>query len=115
MWGTEVTDPTANEMLDKAVRRIVESYQPEKIILFGSYAYGQPQPDSDFDLLIIKESNDRPIDRRIHVRMLLQPLKVRPVVSPIVLTPTELERRLSMGDQFAQEIVARGRTLYERN
>jgi predicted nucleotidyltransferase len=50
--------------LQQIVQRIVEIYVPDKIILFGSYAYGQPGPDSDCDLLIIKDSTARPIDRR---------------------------------------------------
>lgn len=104
-----------SSVLEKAVERIVEEYQPEKIILFGSYAYGRPNDDSDFDLLIIKQTDERPIDRRVAVRTLLRSLKLWPLVSPIVLTPTELDERLSMGDPFADEIFTNGELLYERN
>lgn len=110
-----LTDPKLNETLGKIVQEIVESYKPEKIILFGSYAYGQPRSDSDFDLLIVKQTDARPIDRRIEVRMLLRPLKLRPVVAPIVTTQDEIEERLQIGDPFAEEIVTRGHVLYERN
>jgi predicted nucleotidyltransferase len=114
---TSVTlaDAKANETLHKVVQRIVEDYQPDKIILFGSYAYGQPRPESDLDLLIIKQSNERPIDRQIAVRTLLRPLKPRPVVSPLVVTQSEFQSRLTMGDPFAQEIDMRGRVIYERD
>jgi len=108
-------DPILNKTLDDVVRWIVEGYQPEKIILFGSYAYGQPHPDSDFDLLIVKQTADRPIDRRVAVRMLLRGLTPRVAVSPIVATQGEIENRLAMGDPFANEIITRGRVLYERN
>ena len=101
--------------LEKAVKCIVEGYKPEKIFLFGSFAYGQPGSDSDFDLLIIKQTNERPIDRRVAVRTLLRPLKLRPIVSPIVLTQSELDERLDMGDPFAEEIITNGELLYERN
>ncbi len=96
------------------VQRIADGYKPEKIILFGSYAYGQPRPDSDLDLLIVKQTDKRPIDRRIEVRMLLRALKLKVPVSPIVVTKDEIEKRLSMGDPFAKEIVTRGLVLYEQ-
>ena len=47
--------------------------------------------------------------------MLLRPLKSRPIVSPIVVTPAEIQRRLERGDPFANEIVTRGQVLYEQN
>ncbi|MGD2157405.1 MAG: nucleotidyltransferase domain-containing protein [Anaerolineales bacterium] len=112
--ATALTDPKLKETLQKTVRRIVEGYQPEKIILFGSYAYGHPRLDSDLDLLIIKQTDERPIDRRIAVRMLLRPLKLHPVAAPIVVTRDEIEERLEMGDPFAEEIVTRGQVLYEQ-
>ncbi len=103
-----------NEKLALIVQRIVEGYAPERILLFGSYAYGQPDMDSDLDLLIVKQTSDRPIDRRVAVRMLLRDLTLRPAVSPLVVTRQEIEARLAMGDPFAEEIVALGRVLYER-
>ncbi len=115
MTDAMLTNPQVSEALDKIVQRIVEGYKPEKIILFGSYAYGRPRPDSDLDLLIVKQTNERPIDRRIAVRMLLRSLKLRPVVAPIVVTQGEIASRLKMGDPFAEEIVTRGLVLYERN
>ena len=48
------------EQIDEIKRRIVENFKPEKIILFGSYADGNPKEDSDLDLLIIKDSNYSP-------------------------------------------------------
>jgi predicted nucleotidyltransferase len=96
------------------VQRIVETYAPDKIILYGSYAYGTPRPGSDFDLLIIKETTDPPRERRFVVRKAIWPLPTTIPVEPLVVTEAELAGRLEMGDQFFQEIVSRGKTLYER-
>jgi predicted nucleotidyltransferase len=41
------------QAIHAVVKRIAEKFQPEKIILFGSYAYGQPKPESDVDLLVV--------------------------------------------------------------
>lgn len=94
------------------VRRIIEGYRPAKVILFGSYAYGRPTVDSDIDLLIVKETADRFIDRWVAVRELIADPERRTPVEPIVVTPEELRRRLAEGDQFFHEIVTRGKVLY---
>jgi uncharacterized protein len=96
----------------KILQKLVAEYQPIKVILFGSYAYGSPTRDSDIDLLIIKESSDRFLDRCVQVQSILTGLHRSLPVEPIVLTPGELEKRLSMGDQFIQEILTRGEVLY---
>ena len=98
--------------LNKIVRRVVDGYQPEKIILFGSYAYGKPDSDSDLDLLIIKKTSDRFIDRWINVRQIVSDPKRSIPFDPIVLTPEEIEERLAMGDQFVEEIIKKGEVLY---
>ena len=91
---------------EREIERIV------KVILFGSHAYGEPTADSDIDLLIVKETPDRFIDRWVAVRELIADPKRRIPVEPIVVTPGELDRRLTEGDQFFQEIVARGKVVY---
>jgi len=110
--STRALSPQAE--LQQIVRRIVETYAPDKIILYGSYAYGTPGPDSDFDLLIIRDSKSRPIDRRVEVGLALLPVLKQTPVEPLVLTPAELAYRLQIGDQFYQEILAKGKVLYER-
>ncbi|MBI4769975.1 MAG: nucleotidyltransferase domain-containing protein [Chloroflexi bacterium] len=96
------------------IRRIVETYAPDKIILYGSYAYGTPRPDSDFDLLILKETAEAPRDRWFAVRKAIWSLPTTIPVEPLVVTEAELARRLEIGDQFFQEIVGRGKTVYDR-
>lgn len=100
-------------ILDDMVRKIVEGYQPEKIILFGSYAYGDPDEDSDIDLLIIKETSEDMHTRMVFVFRLVDSPQQRIPFSPIILTPKELSRRLEMGDQFFMEIMEKGQLLYE--
>lgn len=103
---------TREQEIERIVRRSAEGYQPIKVILFGSYAYGRPTEDSDIDLLIVKETSERFIDRWVAVRELIADPERRVPVEPIVVTPGELHRRLRKGDQFFQEIVARGEVLY---
>ena len=99
-------------VLQQLVRRLVESYQPQQLILFGSLAYGEPDEDSDIDLLIVKGTTESPLERRVRVRQLVADPQRRIPFSPLVLTPDELARRLAAGDAFYQEIVRRGRVLY---
>jgi predicted nucleotidyltransferase len=100
------------QTIDLIVQCIVEQYRPEKIILFGSYAYGTPDAGSDVDMLIVKETDERPIDRRVNVRRITYTPRRGLPFSPLVITPQELARRLEMGDPFYHEIIARGEVLY---
>jgi predicted nucleotidyltransferase len=99
-------------VIQQIVARLVREYAPEKIILFGSYAYGQPDEDSDVDLLIIKETAERFLDRMDTVRRMATGLHPRIPFEPIVLTPGEVETRLKAGDQFIAEIIEKGEVLH---
>jgi predicted nucleotidyltransferase len=101
--------------IEQITQRLIESYQPQRIILFGSMAYGEPGDDSDIDLLVIKETAESPLERRLRVRRLVADPRRRIPFSPLVLTPDELARRLAAGDAFYQEIVRRGKVLYARS
>ena len=95
------------------VRHIAAKFQPEKIILFGSYAYGHPKPESDVDLLVVMNTPLRSRQQRLEISRALSP---RPFPLDIIVHgPEELEERLSLGDLFLREIVTRGRVLYERH
>jgi predicted nucleotidyltransferase len=108
---TGFPNPVA-EALPRAVQRIVEALQPEKVVLFGSYAYGRPTPDSDVDLLIIMETSAPDKERYLSVCRLLRP---RPFpVDILVRTPREVARALEKGDFFIREIMSQGKVLYER-
>jgi uncharacterized protein len=102
----------SEERLQKAVERIISVLHPEKVILFGSYAYGRPDPDSDVDILVVMETNERASERVKAVSRLLSP---RPFpLDVIVRTPGEVERDLKRVDPFMRELLAKGRLLYER-
>ncbi len=103
------------QIIRPIIRRIIEGYNPQKIVLFGSLAWGEPDEDSDIDLLILKETEESPLERRIRVRQLIADIPRRIPFSPLVLTPEELAYRLKVGDPFYQEILQRGLVLYERN
>jgi len=104
--------PVTKGTLNEIVRKIVRALRPEKIILFGSYGYGSPTNDSDVDLLVIMETNDRPADRYLAVSRLIRP---RPFpLDILVKTPVEITQALEKGDFFIREIVTNGQPLYER-
>ncbi len=99
--------------LRPAVQRIVQELKPEKVILFGSYAYGTPNPHSDVDLLVIMKTKAPGKERSWAVSRLLLP---RPFpVDILVRTPKEVEKALESGDFFLKEILKRGKVLYDRS
>ena len=101
-----------HEIIRDILRKSVAGYAPQKVILFGSYAYGNPRPDSDIDLLIIKETSERFIDRWVTVRRILSDPERMVPLEILVLTPREVSRRLAIGDQFLAEILEKGGVLY---
>lgn len=97
--------------INKKVKTIVKNYNPEKIILFGSYADGNPTPESDVDLLIITDSDKSNWEVSIDISLLWKhsfPIDI------IVKTPDELKKRIKMGDFFLKNILKNGKLLYER-
>lgn len=104
--------PPVAKTLPKAVKRIAEELDPEKIILFGSYAYGAPTPDSDVDLLVIMKTRKSAKSCRLAISNLLIP---RPFpVDIIVKKPKEIEYALKTNSVFTKEIYTKGIVLYER-
>jgi len=99
--------------IKKITRQIIEKYKPEKIILFGSFAWGKPNKDSDFDILIIKETRKSHYRRIPEVRSYLH--DVNRAMDILVMTPKELARRIQLGDFFIKNILQKGKILYERS
>lgn len=94
----------------KFAAEVAQRFHPVRIILFGSYAYGKPTPDSDVDLLVIMPCKGRSLDAARDVRLAVDaafPLDL------MVRTPAELRRRLALGDFFLHEVVEKGVVLYE--
>ena len=103
---------TAKTEVDELVRSIVSAYQPEKVILFGSYVYGEPDNDSDVDLLVVKRTDETPFQRRVTLRRVVSdPARSIPYHA-LVVTPEELSERLEYGDAFLREVVEEGDVVY---
>lgn len=91
-------------------KRIAQAYHPEKIILFGSHAYGTPTPESDVDLLIVMDFEGDSIEQTMKIRSelgLVTPMDL------LVCTPKEVIWRLEDGDMFIVGIFWRGKVMYE--
>jgi uncharacterized protein len=101
-----------SETLPGAINRVVEVIRPRMIILFGSYAYGAPTPDSDVDLLVVMETDAPHAQRYVTVSQVLWPRQFP--VDILVRTPKEIEEALTANDPFINEIVGRGQVLYEQ-
>ena len=102
-----------DQSLPAAVDRIARALYPEQIVLFGSYAYGRPTPDSDVDLLVVMDTDAPATERFLAVSRLLRP---RPFpVDILVRTLQEIARALEKGDSFITEIMTQGKVLYERS
>ena len=104
------------DLLADMTQRVVEACHPEKVILFGSYAYGTPHPDSDIDLFVVMKPGNPEETNHQRVMKVTDVAKIRYLpMDVIVRTPQEVEARLAMGDFFIKEILDRGRVLYERD
>src|SRR5437899_10281648 len=105
-WGADVP----MRVIRQFARAVAEKFQPDKIILFGSHAYGTPKADSDVDILVIMPAyNQGSKARRIRATV--------PAPFPmdlIVRTPETLRWRLKEGDSFHTEIMSKGKVLYEK-
>ena len=100
-----------NKRLQTIGKKIKKDYRAEKVILFGSYAKGNATEDSDVDLLVVAPTKERIFERMASVRRLIRDLRDGLPVSPIVLTPGELEKRRQAGDPFVREILETGVSL----
>jgi len=98
--------------LTRYVKQLQEVYHPERILLFGSLASGQVGEWSDIDLVIIKESRQKFLDRIREVMHLLQP---RVGVDILVYTPEEFAQLSRERPFVREEIIAKGKVLYERD
>lgn len=98
------------EEIRSITKQVIEKYKPEKIILFGSFAYGKPTRASDIDLFIIKKTKKNRIERTKEV-LLMVDNKVP--FEPVVYTPEEVRRRKEQGDFFIEDIFSKGKVLYE--
>ena len=97
-------------VIRRFARDVAERFQPEKIILFGSYAYGTPQTDSDVDILVVMPARNE-LDMAFKIHWAIQPPFSLHV---LVRTPKNMKWRLEEGDSFLLEVTSKGKVLYEK-
>ena len=90
--------------------QVARQFRPDKIILFGSYAYGRPTEDSDVDLLVIMPFEGRGAHKATEILLATDP---RFPIDLLVRTPEQIRTRLRLGDFFIREITKKGKVLYE--
>ena len=103
------TAPTFND-IRRVVQQIVERFDPQKVILFGSYADGKPTDDSDVDLLVVMDSPRRNVEQAI---LIARELDYQFALDLMVRRPRQLAERIALGDFFLREIMEKGKVLYE--
>ena len=101
-----------NDKISEIINKIVLGYNPDKIILFGSYAAGNPNDDSDLDLFVIKESDLPRPQRTVQVRKMLYGSMIP--IDLIVYTPQEINDSKENKFSFVYKVLSTGKTLYER-
>ncbi|OGV37057.1 MAG: hypothetical protein A2X48_04400 [Lentisphaerae bacterium GWF2_49_21] len=93
------------------VKRISEEFHPQKVILFGSYAYGKPTSDSDVDLLVVMEDINHMERPSLEIR---RRIKAPFPLDLLVKSPSHIRKRLKMRDYFIRDVFKKGVVLYER-
>ncbi|MBV8401724.1 MAG: nucleotidyltransferase domain-containing protein [Acetobacteraceae bacterium] len=99
------------QVIRRFARRVADQFQPDKIVLFGSHAYGTPHPDSDVDILVVMPARNQH-DQAVRIRLAV------PAPFPmdlIVRTPENLQWRLRDGESFHTEIMTKRKVLYEKS
>ncbi len=90
-------------------RRIAREFKPQRIILFGSYAWGTPNEDSDVDLMVILPFKGKPVYKEVEIRLSFH---VPFALDILARTPAMVRTRLDMGDMFMEDIMTKGVVLH---
>lgn len=90
--------------------QIARAFNPKKIILYGSHAYGNPSSDSDVDMLVVLPFEGKAVRKAIEIR---NKINAELPLDLLVRTPEQLAERITQNDWFIREIVERRHTLYE--
>ncbi len=98
------------QAINAFVREVAARFHPEKVVLFGSYAYGHPTPDSDVDLLVVMPHKGPSAKQAAEIR---KQVHAGFPVDLLVRSHEEVQRRLAMDDFFVREVMERGQPLYE--
>ena len=98
-------------VIDNLIAEIAQTFKPQQIILFGSYASGNPRPESDLDLLVVTDKETKGERQSLAIR---RHLGVMFGLDIIVYSPEKLEERIRKGDWFLREVIDTGKVVYER-
>ena len=100
------------EQIEAVKDKIVKEFDPEKIVLFGSYAYGEPNESSDLDLMVVKKSDEpmRILARKLHYLFLKRDFSM----DLIVCKPEQVEEWKEAPAAFITGVMKHGKTLYEK-
>jgi predicted nucleotidyltransferase len=104
--------PVTLEQIQEYSDRIAAAFKPERIILFGSYAYGTPTAESDVDLLVVMPFEGDSARKATEIR---QVVRAGFPVDLLVRTPAQVEQRIEWNDWFMREIVEKGKVVYAAN
>jgi predicted nucleotidyltransferase len=100
-------------VIEALVQHIVEHFSPDKIILFGSYAYGEPTRWSDVDLLVVMDvPPEKAAEMMMKIRRSLPPRSFG--LDVIVHSQATIDHRIPLGDWFLEEVTNQGKVMYER-
>jgi predicted nucleotidyltransferase len=105
-------DLAVQKKIDEMVRRIVERFHPEEVILFGSYARGQAGPGSDVDLLVVMPVSGSRREMQLQVRLVLNDIRLPKDI--IVVTPDQVEKQRDIPGTIVRPAFLEGRVLYAK-
>jgi predicted nucleotidyltransferase len=107
------TRSLARNQIKLLCSEIAREFHPDKIVLFGSHAYGNPRPESDVDLLVVMPFQGSPFRQAsVILGHVVRTVGVVPM-DLLVRTREQVKERIQMGDSFMREIIERGRVMYE--
>jgi len=107
---SRTTNRTVSDHIAGLCQSIVDKFRPHRVILFGSYAYGIPTPDSDIDLMVVMPYSGNEMEKMVEVR---RQLDSSMPVDVLVKTPRQIEEQIRLGDFFINEVIEKGKVLYE--
>jgi predicted nucleotidyltransferase len=107
----EMMKKISRRAINTFARKVAKEFKPQKIILFGSYAYGKPTSDSDVDMLVIMPFEGRGAKKATEILILTDP---RFPIDLLVRTPKQIRERIKLGDFFIREITQKGKVLYAK-
>jgi len=113
VFSPSLSKPIPKRTIRAVANHIAEKFQPEEIILFGSYAYGKPQLSSDVDLLVVMDTPKGELKTSLEILQSLP--RITFSIDILARSRAAIRKRKRMGDRFMQEITEKGKVLYARN